>query len=95
MKMLQSLADSHLSDDREYRRNAPKSNRASAKLLRVLGAVWLAAASITWALCPSPTPMAKGNNSTVQYADLAGYYIECLSMWPLIAYSTLLQNERS
>ncbi len=54
-----------------------------------LGFGWLAAAALTWMLCPSPAPFPPSLSVGVRYADEAGYLIECLSLWPAIAYFTL------
>ena len=59
------------------------------KAAKALGYVWLAGASITWMLCPSPAPVPASLSTKVHYADEAAYYIECLSLWPAIAYFTL------
>ena len=57
------------------------------RIAKALGIVWLSCATITWMLCPSPVPM--HSSLTAKYADEAGYLIECLSLWPAIAYFTL------
>ena len=61
---------------------------------RVLGYVWLAAASLTWLLCPPPHPTPARDTTAVHYSNAAGYLIECVSLWPLIAFSTL-EDERA
>lgn len=61
-------------------------------ITRTLAYGWLAAASLTWALCPAPAASTMAG-AKHQYASVAGYYVECLSLWPLIAYATLAETE--
>jgi hypothetical protein len=62
----------------------------AGKVVKPLGYGWLAAAALTWMLCPSPAPLPLSLSAGVRYADEAGYFIECLSLWPAIAYFTLM-----
>ena len=52
-----------------------------------VGYLWFLAAAMTRMLCPSPSPLHE--SSPAKYADEAGYFAECLSLWPAIAYFTL------
>ena len=57
------------------------------KVGRAVGYIWFTGAAMTWMLCPSPSPL--HDSPTAKYADEAGYFIECLSLWPAIDYFTL------
>ena len=57
------------------------------KLAKGFGIVWLACAVLTWTLCPSPAPLHP--YQPAKYADEVGYLVECLSLWPAIAYFVL------
>lgn len=59
------------------------------KVAKPLGYLWLVGASMTWMLCPSPAPLPASLPTNVRYADEAAYFVECLSVWPAIAYLTL------
>ena len=64
-------------------------------ITRTLAYGWLAAASLTWAFCPAPAASSTMAGAKHQYASVAGYYVECLSLWPLIAYATLAESKAS
>ena len=57
------------------------------KVGKTIGYFWFIAAAMTWIFCPSPSPLHL--SSPAKYADEAGYFAECLSLWPAIAYYTL------
>lgn len=59
------------------------------KVAKPLGYLWLVGASMTWMLCPSPAPLPASLPANIRYADEAAYFVECLSVWPAIAYVTL------
>lgn len=65
------------------------STALRSRFARVVKYAWFAAASLTWLFCPPPGPSLPGNTSTAHFASAAGYFIECVTLWPLIAYSTL------
>lgn len=64
-----------------------KSIILARKAAKMLGYVWLTGAAVTWMLSPEPWPASL--STKVQYADEAAYFVECLSLWPAIAYFTL------
>ena len=57
------------------------------KVGKAIGYLWFMGAAMTWMLCPSPSPLHV--SSPAKYADEAGYFAECLSLWPAVAYFTL------
>jgi hypothetical protein len=66
----------------------------AGKIAKPLGYGWLAAAGLTWMLCPSPAPFPSSLSAGVRFADEAGYLIECLTLWPAVAYFTLEQPSK-
>jgi hypothetical protein len=62
-----------------------------ARFAKPLGCAWLAAACLTWVVCPMPA-QAPANSAKLEYANAAGYFVECLSLWPAIAYLTARQG---
>lgn len=58
------------------------------RLSKPLGGMWFAAAVLTWLICPNPAPHAPAATARLEYAQRAGYFVECLSLWPAIAYYT-------
>ena len=59
------------------------------RVVRAVGYSWLVAASLTWMFCPSPNSPPPMHEKTAQIVGSAGYFIECVTLWPLIAFATL------
>jgi hypothetical protein len=70
-------------------RLSPRRRALLKPFVRWGGTLWLVGASLTWTFCPPPNGEPAKAAPSVHYANLAGYYVECISLWPLIAYASV------